>query len=136
MSKDEVVFWDVDGQEILRYDDLEEAIEMILGDCPKPLPLKLEICGYKRTTVTLDKDQTANYVSEHILEHLDENYGGEEPITEVDDIHKYFLSHLLQLWGPLTVPKATVSQIMFVPSPTVACALRRTSITVQIQGGR
>ena len=98
----EIVFWDTDDAEVLYFSDQNEAIEKII-DCLDVVPDEIEVCGYKRISVSTEQDRLIESVSEHVLEYLDENYGGEDPVTEVSDIKDVsqdFITKVVEIYTP------------------------------------
>ena len=73
MSK-EVKFWGQEDDERLTHTSMDVAIESIIDDSPiSDLPETIEVCGYAYRVPNVTK--IADYVIEHLLEHLDEEFG-------------------------------------------------------------
>lgn len=113
----EVEFWDTDDAELLSYTDIDEAVEMILdGGDWEILPKEIEITGYKRAEVRIDLESEAEGICEHILDRLDNDheFGGEEPITSIDDIKDHavhFLKEVVKEYTPWRCERACTIKI-------------------------
>ena len=73
MKNKEIDYWDKEDSEYLEHTDKDEAIEYIIDGEPEPLPLEIDIIGYSRERVDLDR--FAKNIAETLAEYIDEEYG-------------------------------------------------------------
>lgn len=100
MEEIKIDFWDLENVEILRYYEMDEAIEMILDDM-EVLPETLEICGWQRKKLDI-KSESENII-DTLIERLDEEYGGEdgtEITPEMKKLAEEFMTKINALYTP------------------------------------
>lgn len=111
----EIEYWDDEDAEILNYTDEDEAIENIIDSFhPYTVPTEITIHGYVRKKVTMDAERESSWILEALLEHLDENYGGEDPTVESEVMKSAalkFVKNIFELYEPWQCEKITSKKI-------------------------
>ncbi len=102
-EKREIAFWAVGDPVNLQYTDPDEAVEMYLDGLDDEWPETVELVGYSRMKVT--SGSFDEWILENLLEHLDENYGGEdaewtEPTDAMEEAAKTFVEAVVSEYVP------------------------------------
>jgi hypothetical protein len=99
MTPKKIDYWDLEDVEQLNYDDKDEAIEAILDEYPTD-PDTITLCGYRRMKITESKESIADDILERLLDHLDQEYGGED-YTEITEDMKKIAKEFVDKFMPL-----------------------------------
>jgi hypothetical protein len=109
---DDAIYWDCNDNECLTHSDINDAVEEYLDFFLEPkmtpeevlatLPETVEVTGYARREI----DRKGLYPLSLLLEHLDDEYGGNEaaektyPSAKMLEAEKAFLDVVLSEYQP------------------------------------
>jgi len=114
MSAENPKYWGSDGDEILTCLSIVDYVEQFIDgwDSSSPPPETIDIVGYD--TKIVDDDSLPDWFLESFLEHLDDEYGGEEgtdPTETMKAAAKEFVDKIVaeyQVWQCDIVCKKTI----------------------------
>ena len=90
------------------YSDFDEAVEMHLDSFyPEPLPRKVRICGFALKEI--DVDSWAAYVSENLIERLDEDFMFEDAGYSVSDKGSAAIEEAARVFVGVVIANYTVT---------------------------